>query len=148
MFFLPLDTQQQQQPIVNNVGNIRSSSSSHSSFTSDEQSIFFPMSIHPYSSSSILHATSQIFSTNTPSSPTTTTITNTAAKPHIPNSLSLNHNNHFSSSSASLVTSSTTDSPIPPTTVESEKKLTDGGLTPSHIFASTNSFFSNGHTGK
>jgi hypothetical protein len=112
------------------------------------------MSTHPYpSSSSILHSPSQIFSTNAPSSSaTTTTTTNSAAKPHIPNSLSLNNNNnnnnHFSSSSASLITSSTTDSPTPITTIENNKRITDGGITPNHIFASTNSFFSNGHTGK
>ncbi len=131
-----LDSQQQQT----NVGNIRSSSSSHSSFTSDDQSIFFPISTHPYSSSS--YATSQIFSTNTPLSSTTTT--NSAAKPHIPNSLSLNNNNnnnnHFSSSSSI----STTNSPISSTTIENDKRITDGGITSSHIF----SFFSNGHTGK
>jgi hypothetical protein len=144
MKFNILDPQQQQQTIVGHVGNIRSSLSSHSSFTSDDQSNFFPISTHPYSSSS--YATSQIFSTNTPSSSTTTT-TNSAAKPHIPNSLSLNNNNnnnHFSSSSSvSLVTNSTTDSPI-----ENEKRISDGGITSSHIFSSTNSFFTNGRTGK
>ncbi|CAF3403944.1 unnamed protein product [Rotaria sp. Silwood1] len=146
-----VDTQQQQQSNVGNAGNIRSSSSSsHSPFTSDEQSLFFPMSTHSYSSasssSSILHATSQIFSTNTPPSTTTTTTTNSAAKPHIPNSLSLYNNNHLSPSS--LVTFSTTDNPILTTTVENEKKITDKTITPSHIFASTNSFFSNESTGK
>ncbi|CAF3367807.1 unnamed protein product [Rotaria sp. Silwood1] len=144
-----VDTQQQQQSNVGNAGNIRSSSSSsHSPFTSDEQSLFFPMSTHSYSSasssSSILHATSQIFSTNTPPSTTTTTTTNSAAKPHIPNSLSLYNNNHLSPSS--LVTFSTTDNPILTTTVENEKKITDKTITPSHIFASTNSFFSNEST--
>ncbi|CAF0812850.1 unnamed protein product [Adineta steineri] len=150
-----VDTQQQQQqPIVNNVGNIRSSSSSsHLSFTSDEQSIFFPMSTHPYSSS-ILHSTSQIFSTNSPSSPTiTSTTNNSAAKPHIPNSLSLsnnnnNNNNHYfsTSSAASILTSSTTDSPITITAIENDKRINDGGMTPNHIFTSTDSFFTNGHT--
>lgn len=135
--------------MVGNVGNIRSSlSSSHSPFTSDDQLFFFPMSTHSYSSSSssssILHSTSQIFSTNTPSLSTTTT-TNTAAKPHIPNSLSLYNNNHFSSSS--LVTSNATDSPILNGTIENEKKSNDRRITPSHIFASTNSFFSNEPTG-
>ncbi|CAF4841026.1 unnamed protein product, partial [Rotaria sp. Silwood2] len=112
-------TQHQQQSIVGNAGNIHSSSSS-----------------------SILYAISQIFSTNTSSSSTTTTTTNTAAKPHMPNSLSLYNNNHLSTSS-SLVTFSTTDSPISATTIENEKKITDRRITPNHIFASTNSFFSN-----
>ncbi|CAF4574713.1 unnamed protein product, partial [Rotaria sp. Silwood2] len=111
-------TQHQQQSIVGNAGNIHSSSSS-----------------------SILYAISQIFSTNTSSSSTTTTTTtNTAAKPHMPNSLSLYNNNHLSTSS-SLVTFSTTDSPISATTIENEKKITDRRITPNHIFASTNSFF-------
>ncbi|CAF2019457.1 unnamed protein product [Rotaria magnacalcarata] len=147
--------QQQQQSIVGNVGNIRSlSPSSHSPFTSDEQSLFFPMSTQSYSSSSsssssILHATSQIFSTNTPSLSTTTTTTiikpNSAAKPHILNSLSLYNNNHLSSSSSSsLITCNTIDSPLLSTTFDNDKKMTtDKRITPSHMFSSTNSFFTN-----
>jgi len=131
-----LDTQQQ-QPIG---GNVRSSSSSHSSFTSDEQSIFFPMSTHHYSSSS-----SQIFSTNTPSLSTTTTTTNSTnsnAKPYIPNSLSTNKKTF-----SSLDTSDTT-SPISTKLIDADTIIKDGDTTPSHMFASPNSFFSNGHKGK
>jgi hypothetical protein len=106
--FFSLD--QQQQAMVENIR-----SSSHSSFNSDEQSIFFPS----YSS----NATSQIYSTNT-------SITTTNAKPHIPNSLSLT-NNRLSSSS--LVQNSTNDSPI-------ENEINEG--------ISSNSFFTNEHTGK
>ncbi|CAF3666483.1 unnamed protein product [Rotaria socialis] len=152
--------QQQQQSIVGNAGNIRSlsSSSSHSPFISDEQSLFFPMSTQSYSSSSssssssILHATSQIFSANAPSLSTTTTTTtttiikpNSAAKPHIPNSLSLYNNNHLSSSSSSsLITCNTIGSSLLSTTFDNDKKMTtDKRITPSHMFSSTNSFFTN-----
>jgi len=68
-----LDSQVQQQTKIS--GNIRSSSSSHSSFTSDEQSIFFPLSTHHYSTSQM-------------SNSTTTNSINTNAKPFIPASLS------------------------------------------------------------
>lgn len=97
----------------------------------------------------MLHATSQIFFTNAPSlSTTTTSTTNSAAKPHIPNSLSLYNNNHLSSSS-SLVTCNRTDSPLSSTTIEHDKKMTtDKRITPSHIFPPNNSFFSNESTGK
>jgi hypothetical protein len=124
-----VDTQQQQ--LIG--GNVRSSSSSHSSFTSDEQSIFFPMSTHPYSSSS-----SQIFSTTTPAL-STTTITNSNAKPFLPNSLSINKKTF-----SSLDTSNTT-SPISTKLIDADTIIKDGDTTPSHIFASPNSFFSNGH---
>ncbi|CAF0826622.1 unnamed protein product [Adineta ricciae] len=156
-----VDTQQQ-QPVANNSGTVRSSSSSHSSFTSEEQSMFFPMLTHPYSSSSssssssILNPTSQIFSTNTPlssvtASSSTTTTTKSAAKPHIPTSLSLNNNNNNNNNnnhflSASLLTNSTRDSPITITTIENDKKITDGEMTPNRIFSPTHSFLTNGHT--
>ena len=122
------------------------------------------MSTHPYSSttsSSILHASSQIFSTaSPPSASTTSTATNPLAKPHIPNSLSLNnnHNQHHhyyqpqlsssSSSSVSRVAHSNAASPLPKNSFEAEPRRTDGDMTPNHIFASQNSFFSNGHSGK
>ena len=157
-----VDLSQQQAPIAGHVGAIRSSSSSHSSFTSDEQSIFFPMSTHPYSSassSSILHAPSQIFSTASPSSASTTSsATNPLAKPHIPNSLSLNNNHNLhhyyqqqlsspSSSSVSRVAYSNAASPLPRTSLETEPRRADRDVTPNHVFASQNSFFSNGHSG-
>ncbi len=118
-------------------GTIRSSSSSHSSFTSDEQSIFFPMSTHPYSSSS-----SQIFATNPPSSSTTANSTNSNAKSFLPNSLSIT-NQTFSS----LQTSNTT-SPTSAKLIDPDPNTKDGDTTPSDFFASPNSFFSNGHKGK
>ncbi|CAF3387063.1 unnamed protein product [Rotaria socialis] len=123
-----VDTQQQ-QPIGGNV---------HSSFQSDEQSIFFPMSNHHYSSTS----SSQIFPTNTPSSTNTTTTTNSAnsiAKPYTPNSLSLKTKN-FSS-----IDTSNIKSPISTKINDSDTITRHDDTTPNHIFASPNSFFNNGH---
>ncbi|CAF0894228.1 unnamed protein product [Rotaria sp. Silwood1] len=128
-----VDTQQQ-QPIG---GNVHSSSSSHSSFTSDEQSMFFPMSNPHYSSTS----SSQIFSTNTPSSSTTTAtanLINSNAEPYTPNSLSLKTKN-FSS-----IDTSNTKSPISTKSIDADIIQKSGDNTSSHIFASPNSFFSNG----
>ncbi|CAF4574921.1 unnamed protein product [Rotaria socialis] len=125
-----VDTQQQ-QPIGGNV---------HSSFQSDEQSIFFPMSNHHYSSTS----SSQIFPTNTPSSTNTTTTTNSAnsiAKPYTPNSLSLKTKN-FSS-----IDTSNIKSPISTKINDSDTITRHDDTTPNHIFASPNSFFNNGHKG-
>ena len=51
--------------------------------------------------------------------------------------------NHFSS----LDTSNTT-SPISTNLIDTDKIIKDGDVTPSHIFSSPNSFFSNGHKGK
>ncbi len=93
------------------------------------------MSTHPYSSSS-----SQIFSTTTPAL-STTTITNSNAKPFLPNSLSINKKTF-----SSLDTSNTT-SPISTKLIDADTIIKDGDTTPSHIFASPNSFFSNGHKG-
>ncbi|CAM2703900.1 unnamed protein product [Rotaria socialis] len=123
-----VDTQQQ-QPIGGNV---------HSSFQSDEQSIFFPMSNHHYSST----LSSQIFPTNTPSSTNTTTTTNSAnsiAKPYTPNSLSLKTKN-FSS-----IDTSNIKSPISTKINDSDTITRHDDTTPNHIFASPNSFFNNGH---
>ena len=115
------------------------------------------MSTHPYSSSSsssILHANSQMFSTNTPPSlSTATTTTSLAAKPHIPSSLSLNNHHHHhhhqqfspSSSTVSRMASSTTDSPSLRTIMDNDASRTDGDMTTHSLFASPNSFFSNGH---
>ena len=156
VFFKHLDLQEQQQSIVGHIGNL-CTSSSRAPFTSDEQSIYFPIMNHIYSPlPSMLHATSQIFSTNTPNLSTTTTTTttttiNSSTKLQIPNSLSLYNNDHFlslSSSSSSVVQTSLTESPMSTTTVENEKKKLDEEITSSHIFSSANSFFSNGHTGK
>jgi methionine aminopeptidase len=98
------------------------------------------MSTHPYSSSS-----SQIFPTNTPSSSITTTTTNSTnsiAKPYIPSSLSSNKK------SFSSIDTSNTTSPISTKLIDTDTILKDGDITPNHIFTSSNSFFSNGHTGK
>jgi hypothetical protein len=96
------------------------------------------MSTHHYSSSS-----SQIFSTNTPSSSTTTNnLINSNAKPFIPSSLSTNKKT-FSS-----IDTSNTTSPISTKLLDADTIIKDGDTTPSHIFASPNSFFSNGHKGK
>jgi hypothetical protein len=96
------------------------------------------MSTHHYSSSS-----SQIFSTNTPSSTTTTNLINSNVKPFIPNSLSTNKKTF-----SSLDTSNTTTSPISTKLIDADTIMKVGDTTPSHIFASPNSFFSNGHKGK
>ena len=126
----------QTQPSIG--GNVRSSSSSHSSFTSDEQSIFFPTSNHHYSSSS---SSSQIFSTNPPSS---STIINSTAKPFLPTSLSTNQPT-FSSLDISNTSSPTSTKLIDDETLQQRK---DADATPSHLFPSPNSFFSNGHKGR
>ncbi len=91
------------------------------------------MSTHHYSSSS-----SQIFSTNTPSS---STIINSNAKPFLPNSLSTNKQTF-----SSLDISNTT-SPTSTKFIDADNMRTDGDATPSHLFTSPNSFFSNGHKG-
>lgn len=132
MFFF---VEPQTQPSIG--GNVRSSSSSHSSFTSDEQSIFFPTSNHHYSSSS----SSQIFSTNPPSS---STIINSTAKPFLPSSLSTNQPT-FSSLDISNTPSPTSTKLIDDETIQQRK---DADATPSHLFPSPNSFFSNGHKGR
>ena len=94
------------------------------------------MSTHHYSSSS----SSQIFSTNTPSS---STLTNSNAKPFLPSSLSINKPT-FSSMEISNTTSPTSAKLVD--TSESMRK--HGETSSSHLFASPNSFFSNGHKGK
>lgn len=136
--------------VAGQVGLLRSSSSSHSSFQSDEQSIFFPLSTvpntnngssttnnHPYSSSSssILQAQSQILSTSNAN--------HSLVKPNLPTSLSLKQQH---TSPSSRLTSSTTVSPLPKTKFDSETNLNDGELTPNRIFTSPNSFFHNGQT--
>jgi hypothetical protein len=118
------------------------------------------MSTH---SSSILHASSQIFPTTTPSCASTTVVTDSSVKPHIPNSLSLNHNHNHnntmnnnnqhklsssSSSSLSRVASSTNASPLPKIAYDTDTKLIDADMMNNHMFHPSNSFFINGHTGK
>ncbi|CAF1433105.1 unnamed protein product [Adineta steineri] len=123
-----VDTQQQ----TSIGGNVRSSSSSHSSYTSDDQTIFFPMAAHPYSSPS------QIFPINTSVSAATNSI-NSNAKPFIPNSLS-NHEKQFNSYDKNR-----SISPKPTIMADTDTILKGGDATPSHVFASPTSFFSNSH---
>lgn len=133
-----LEPQQTQASIG---GNVRSSSSSHSSFTSDEQSIFFPTSNHHYSSSS----SSQIFSTNPPSLSSSSTIINSTAKPFLPTSLSTNKPTFSSLDISNNTPSPTSIKLIDDETIQQRK---DADATPSHLFPSPNSFFTNGQKGR
>ncbi|UJR21537.1 hypothetical protein I4U23_024622 [Adineta vaga] len=118
----------QQSALIN--GNV-CSSSSHSSFASDDQTIFFPLGAHIYSSSS------QIFPIKAPLSGATNSM-NSNAEPFLPNSLSTNAK-HFASPDKSDATS-----PKLTTQNDTDTLLKDGDATPNQIFPSPISFFTNG----